>query len=349
MFVTSLICSQCGQPWSAPACGPTHAVIWAKKDHARIFTISRRVLARDFYAQWYLDRCKELHQNPNVMHRKAWEFAAINQAFEDNFTNCADKSIKCLGFGVGLEPLASYCAAKGAKVLATDKPEMGVWNGQYARFKGDIYNKEIVDEVTFRENVSFLPVDMANIPDKLLQGKFDFTWSCGSFEHIGGLEASLTFFCNQMLALKPGGIAAHTTEYNFGSNDETINAKDLVLFRKQDLERLDGMLRAQRDTLYSLDLRGGDLPEDSIIDEPPYTNPVHLSLRINGAHVSTSIILIAQRGMVIVDAQEETERCQICGELPADCDCTGGPQMGDPECTCYEAQYGHQPGCPYYA
>lgn len=43
-----------------------------------------------------------------------------------------------------------------------------------------------------------------------------------------------------------------------------------------------------------------------------------------------------------------TERCRACGDLAADCDCTGGPQVGDPECTCYEPAYGHQPGCAYY-
>lgn len=259
---------------------------------SKIFTTSRRVLAHDFKERWYLDRCAELHQSPEIMHRKAWEFVAIAQVFEDHFAK--KSNVKCLGFGVGLEPLASYFASKGAAVLATDRPEMGPWNGQYARFKGDIYHADIVDEVTFRENVSFLPVDMANIPDKLLQSEFDFAWSCGSFEHIGGLEASLAFFCHQMRALKPGGIAAHTTEYNFGSDDVTINAPDLVLFRKQDLLRLDEMLSLQGDRLFDLDLRGGEMPEDTIIDNPPYTNPVHLNLRINGAHASTSIILIAQ-------------------------------------------------------
>jgi SAM-dependent methyltransferase len=261
----------------------------------KVFTTSRRVLARDFNEQWLKDRAREMCLETDRMHRKIWEFAAICQVFRDNYNKNAEKSIKCLGFGVGLEPLTSYFAAQNAVVIASDKPEMGPWNGQYARFKGDLFEKEIVDETRFRDNVSFLPLDMANIPEDLLDGSFDFTWSCGSFEHIGGLDASLDFFCNQMRALKPGGIAAHTTEYNFGSNTETINASDLVLFRKQDLERLDHMLKAQGDRLFPLDLCGGDLPEDQIVDVYPYTNPVHLALRIN-EQVSTSIILIAQRG-----------------------------------------------------
>ena len=262
-----------------------------------IFERSRRVLARDFSEKWYKNRCAELCQSYTTMHRKLWEFAAICQVFRDKFVNFGSKSIKCLGFGVGLEPLTSYFAAQNAIVLATDKPEMGPWNGQYARFKGDLYEKEIIDEIRFRENVTFLPVDMTNIPLDLLNGSFDFTWSCGSFEHIGGIDQSLAFFVEQMKALRPGGIAAHTTEYNFGSNTDTINAPDLVLFRKQDLEKLNEMLTTQGDKLFTLDLRGGDLPEDKIIDDPPYANPIHLALRINQAHVSTSIILIAQRGI----------------------------------------------------
>lgn len=276
----------------------------------KVFTTSRRVLARDFSEKWLQDRARELCLDvvprsnglnlvsfvPEKMHRKVWEFAAICQIFRDNYDQNAENSIKCLGFGVGLEPLTSYFAAHNAIVIASDKPEMGPWNGQYARFKGDLFEKEIVDEQRFRDNVSFTPLDMTNIPEDLLNGSFEFTWSCGSFEHIGGINTSLEFFCNQMRALKPGGIAAHTTEYNFGSDTDTINAPDLVLFRKQDLERLEAMLKAQGDRLFLLDLRDGDLSEDQIVDIYPYMNPVHLALKIN-EHVSTSIILIAQRGI----------------------------------------------------
>jgi hypothetical protein len=42
------------------------------------------------------------------------------------------------------------------------------------------------------------------------------------------------------------------------------------------------------------------------------------------------------------------ERCRACREAASRCDCTGGPLVGDPECTCYEPAYGHQPGCAYY-
>lgn len=267
---------------------------------SKIFTHSRRVFARDFSAPWFADRCAELRESLSIMHRKLWEFAAIAQVAMDEVKLKTTpnalfiRRYRVLGFGVGLDSLASWFASQGCEVLATDAPISGPWDGQYARSIDDIYKEKIIDRDTFDKLVTFDQVDMNDVSRFDEQG-FDFTYSCGSFEHIGGIDASLAFFCNQMRALKPGGIAAHTTEYNFGSNSETINAKDLVLFRQQDLLRLDLMLREQGDRLFSLDFTGGDLPEDKIIDVPPYTNPVHLALRI-GSHVSTSIILIAQRG-----------------------------------------------------
>lgn len=265
----------------------------------KIFTGSRRVLARDFDQQWLKDRAREMCLEPDRKHRKIWEFAAIAQVFLDSY---GGEGEKCLGFGCGKEPIPSWLAKFGCSVVASDAPLTDaidrIWSvsSQHSANPDDLFFASIISRQAFDWSVNYKAVDMNNISEFLLNGSFGFTWSCGSFEHIGGIDASLNFFCNQMKALKPGGIAAHTTEYNFGSNDETINAKDLVLFRKQDLEHLDEMLKAQGDRLLPLDLRGGDLPEDKIIDDPPYVNPVHLALRINQIHVSTSIILIAQRG-----------------------------------------------------
>lgn len=264
----------------------------------KIINTSRRVLAIDFDQQWLKDRARELCLEADRMHRKIWEFAAICQVFYDNFR---DESKKCIGFGCGKEPIPSWLAKYGSVVVATDAPVTEAvkrnWSDtlQHSAKLDDLFFSSIVFRDAFDSSVVFGPVDMNNIPVRLLDGSFDFTWSCGSFEHIGGIDASLNFFCNQMRTLKSGGMAAHTTEYNFGSDIDTINSSDLVLFRKQDLKRLDMMLKAQGDKLFPLDLRDGGLPEDEIIDVHPYTNPVHLALRIN-EHVSTSIILIAQKG-----------------------------------------------------
>lgn len=41
-------------------------------------------------------------------------------------------------------------------------------------------------------------------------------------------------------------------------------------------------------------------------------------------------------------------KCLACDEKYKNCQCTGGPNTGEPECTCYEAHPGHEMGCPMY-
>lgn len=45
--------------------------------------------------------------------------------------------------------------------------------------------------------------------------------------------------------------------------------------------------------------------------------------------------------------EEESGICLTCGQPATECDCTGGPLI-EPECSCYEPEYGHQPGCAFY-
>lgn len=81
----------------------------------------------------------------------------------------------------------------------------------------------------------------------------------------------------------------------------------------------------------------------------PYTDPNSESLQAKTSRYCGEVRYIPRK--VSIDKKTDAvviEHCQICGELLSDCDCTGGPQIGDPECTCYEPAYGHQPGCPYY-
>lgn len=257
----------------------------------------RRVRASDFREQWLIDRSAELHE-PVRFHRKLWEFAIIAQVYKERI----GQSGYILGFGVGKEPLTSWFTSRGAQVVATDFPEASNastdWDSssQLAKRLEDLHYPHICGTKSlnaFSEFVEFRPVDMNNIPPDLLQSKFDLTWSCGSFEHIGGLKAGIDFFCNQMQCLKPGGIAVHTTEYNYDSNEDTINANNLCLYRHRDLISLRDCLAYHLDKLWPLDLSIPH-PEDPdlYIDEPPYLAE---NIRI-GNHVTTSIVLIAERG-----------------------------------------------------
>jgi hypothetical protein len=254
---------------------------------------SARVRAGDFTQPWMSDRVRELNLR-SALHRKVWELAVIAQIYHERI----GAGGRVLGFGVGKEPLPAWFASRGANVLATDKPiELSAsgWaeTDQHASSVNDLPYEDICDEETFHELVSFAPVDMNQV--HALTAEYDLTWSCGSFEHIGGIQRSLEFFCNQMSCLKPGGVAVHTTEFNFLSNGDTIDNPQLCLLRRRDLDRLRSMLESQDDELLDFDLEPGDAPADMYIDPPPYTGEMHLNLQI-GAHASTSIVLVAVKG-----------------------------------------------------
>lgn len=256
---------------------------------------SRRVRAIDFNAPWLITRVTEMGHKLRL-HRKLWEFAVIAETF--NELTGRGRPLDCLGFGVGKEPLAAWFALAGANVLATDHPnptEAWTATGQHAASIEDIPYQGIVDEGTFRTQVNYESADMRKIP-LLLFGAFDFVWSCGSFEHLGSLVLGEDFVCNAMRCLRPGGLAAHTTEFNSKSNEGTLNGRDLALYRRRDLEHLSDRLAAQGDRMRTLDLEPGCLPTDRLVDEPPYNHDEpHLSLRLGG-FVTTSVLVVIERG-----------------------------------------------------
>lgn len=265
-------------------------------------TRSQRVRAADFDTDWFKDRAREMDLETGRYHRKIWEDVVIAQTFIDHVLNPAvdrwqhtskKPKLRALGFGCGHEPIPKWLVDNRVNVIATDAPGINpAWDDTNQRAPN------LTDLGLDSDNklVEFREVDMNAIPDDLLLGEFDFTWSCGSFEHIGGVDKSLEFFCHQMRCLKPGGIACHTTELNMdlGATD-TIDSDNLVLFLDLDLARLAGMLWAQGDRLWSPDLVQGDTEIDRFIDRPPYAAPHHLNIEIGG-FVTTSVVLIATRG-----------------------------------------------------
>ena len=100
-----------------------------------------------------------------------------------------------------------------------------------------------------------------------------------------------------MRALKVGGIAVHTTEYNVSSNDDTIdNNPALVFLRRRDIERVVQELRAEGH--HAADVCFGNAlsePIDLFVDLPPFVADTHLRLALAN-FVVTSIGLVIQRG-----------------------------------------------------
>lgn len=238
-------------------------------------------------------------KQPADYSRKAWENFLILQAIWQ--AGLLKEGSRGLGFGVGREFLPEYFASKGCSVVATDIPvstqviQDWVITGQHSG--GDLSKLKrlcLCDDEKFLEKVSFKFVNMRDIPPEL--SDFDFTWSAGALDHLGTLEEGLRFFKNSLRCLKPGGIAAHTTEYNLSSNDSTISTGSTVFYRKKDLEEFYAELRREGFILPPLDLSPGTLPYDVSPDIFPYKHDPHHLCLVNSGLTATSVIMLATRG-----------------------------------------------------
>lgn len=230
-------------------------------------------------------------------HRKLWEFVFICQALWER--GAVRPGARGLGFGVGSEPLSAFFASEGCRITATDMTferaeEMGwVDTNQHAQGKAALRKPVVCADDLFDANVEFRTCDMNAVPDDL--AGYDFCWSACAFEHLGSIEKGLAFVERSIECLKPGGWAVHTSEYNYGSNLETIDHADTVLFRRQDLEALVERLAARGHRVAPLDLHMGDGRIEQYVDVMPYRDQPHLRMSLWG-HPTTSVGLIIQRG-----------------------------------------------------
>lgn len=232
------------------------------------------------------------------LNRKLWEYLYIANAL-DHTIGLRD-GVRVLGFGVGRERLPAVLAARGCAVTATDFAEAGAWA---ARSLEDLMRPDdgaedphlahlpICDAERFRALVQYRSVDMNAIPQDL-RG-YDCLWSCGSLEHIGGLENGLTFVERAMACLRPGGVAVHTTEFNLSSNDVTYESPEMSFYRRRDIEGLADRLRAGGHRL-TLNLTRGTGPIDNHVDKPPFDYDLTMNALVCG-YLITSVGLIIRK------------------------------------------------------
>ncbi len=231
-------------------------------------------------------------------HRKLWEFVYVCQALWER--GAVKPGAKALGFGVGSEPLSAFFASEGCLVTATDMDADGAekmgWTltNEHAVGKAALRKPQVCPDALFEANVAFRTCDMNAVPDDLTD--FDFCWSACALEHLGSIEKGLAFIERSIECLKPGGWAVHTTEYNYGSNIETIDDADTVLFRRRDLEELVRRLTEKGHHVAPLDLTLGSGLVEQYIDVMPYRDDPHLRMSLWG-HPATSIGLAIQRGV----------------------------------------------------
>ncbi len=233
--------------------------------------VSKATTQADVESSWFLYWCNQIKAAP-IYHRKLWEFAFLLQILHEH--NLLTKDISGIGFGCGQEPLASFFASKQMQVTVSDLSLEQVvgkgWaeTGQHATAKDQAYYPDIVDKETFDRNVSHKYIDMNKIPE--FSEKFDFCWSVCAMEHLGSIEKGLAFVENSLSTLRPGGIAIHTTEFNYLSEEKTIDNWPTVLFRKKDFLELSKRLDKSGHKLLDPDFNVGDRVLDKFIDVPPY-------------------------------------------------------------------------------
>lgn len=243
----------------------------------------------------YLAWCNIMHQ-PMQYHRKQWEFVYICRVLERY-----DKLVPLtygVGFGVGLEPLPAMFATRSVMSMATDMPKgidsMWARTNQWAGNIDHLLHPEICSDDLVRRFVEYMPVDMNNIPDTLIERQFDFAWSACSLDHLGTLQNGLDFIRNAMKCVVPGGVGVFTTELNLSDDQNTIEAGPTVLYRKSDLLTFAAQLEDEGLFVAPFDFDQGDMPYDTYVDEPPYAQKIHLRLRFHG-FVITSVGLIVTK------------------------------------------------------
>jgi SAM-dependent methyltransferase len=274
-------CQQLRFPVSAPG---------RESTRLRSSLCTRHQLDSPAFRYWALNLKEEWR-----LHRKIWEFCFIMQALYER--DMLQPGRRGLGFAVGREPLPALMARMGVSVVASDldvsdqRAEAWTKSNEFAGGEIDCLNdRAICDPEEFRKLVSLRAIDMNEIPEDAIG--FDFCWSSCAFEHCGSIGLGMRFIREQMKCLRPGGIAVHTTEYNLGSVEKTIESGDTVIFRRQDIEAMIRQLRAEGHDVEPLQLDLGTSLEDAKVDVFPYCSDQHLKLKLFDNYVTTSIGLI---------------------------------------------------------
>ncbi len=247
----------------------------------------------DQYRFW----ARALKDRPKF-YRKQWEFVFIAQVlFERGFLAPGKRG---LVFGAGQEPLPALFASFGVSILATDQTAEDAERSGWAASNQHTFNLEtlnrrgICTDFVFKEHVSYMTVDMNDIPPSL-DGSFDFCWSACALEHLGSLEHGASFIENSLKTLRSGGLCVHTTEFNLTSNTRTLESPGCSFYRRCDIEKIIERLERGGYKISPIDWTSGQGFAERVVDFPPYgRGEPHIRLRSHNYDV-TSIGLIIER------------------------------------------------------
>jgi SAM-dependent methyltransferase len=143
----------------------------------------------------------------NFRDRKVWEYIQVYRGLLH--LDLLQEDAQTIGLGVGHEQLIYAFANRCGKVVATDLYGSATWNTA-AMTVEQVYEKSPFPYRRDRLTVQHMDMTQIEYPDE----QFDFVWSCCSIEHVNNFADLHQVFREIHRVLKPGGIAALTTEYN---------------------------------------------------------------------------------------------------------------------------------------
>lgn len=140
-------------------------------------------------------------------------------------------------------------------------------------------------------------------------GDFDACISAAAAGHQGSIAAGSAFLVNSVKALRIGGVAVHTFDFNFADEVKTLDNWPAVLFRRSDIQAAAEALELRGQSVARPNFDLGDQALDRFIDLPPFSaegsqalqaqwsdlaQRVHLKASIDG-FATTSYGLIVRR------------------------------------------------------
>ncbi len=169
---------------------------------------------------------------PSIMNRKTWEIGMALISLDK--TNAIDENSEVLGIGVAKEQTISVLSNKAKRVFATDiYLEPGTWHEWY---ENDLLvnPKKYMDSNYNNRRVVWQHVDGRDLPYE--DNSFDAIFSCSSLEHFGDADEVRRSIEEACRVLKPGGIAAISTEYKISGEGEFFH--NVQLFDEERINKM---------------------------------------------------------------------------------------------------------------
>jgi len=226
---------------------------------------------------------KHLRSIPNHQ-RRQWEFAVILLSLAR--AGALRPGAEAISFGSGTEILIYTISQLVKKVTVTDLYNM---SSRWVGVRTADPRQHILDSARFpidESKIEARDMDMRNIdfPDQ----SFNFCWSTGSFEHIGGDADFIRHLCEVHRALKPGGVYSFTTVVAYEPGGSRIPHNHYFGFEHL-LDLIDASPLRPHPVL------------DCRLTPGRFNQPIHDSLEDFGLNVGnrfTPVVTLLRRGVV---------------------------------------------------